>query len=50
MGSNILMTCGGFALAVLGCIVAWHNCRTTGFFITSTGVIMMIMSLPKTED
>jgi len=48
MVSRIIMTCGGFALAFLGCIIAFHGSKNLGTVIASVGVIMLFSSLPST--
>ena len=48
MGSRILQTCGGFALAFLGCLLSYHGDKTVGLLLAVGGTIMLFNSLPST--
>ena len=48
MYTRILQTCGGFALAFLGCIVSFNGVKDLGLLLAVGGVFLIIWSLPST--
>jgi len=50
MVSRILMTCGGFALAFLGLIVAIHGSTLYGFVALVVGVALLTSSIPTHRE
>lgn len=48
MYSRILQTCGGFALAFLGCIFSFNGSKDLGLLLAIFGVALMFWSLPST--
>lgn len=47
MVSRILMTCGGFALAFLGCAISLHGNSTIGLIMAVGGVITCLSGLDR---
>ena len=48
MLSRIMQTCGGFALAFLGCVLSFHGSKDLGLLLAVCGVALMFWSLPST--
>jgi hypothetical protein len=47
MVKTILMTCGGFALAFLGCALSLNGYKEIGLLLAFGGVAMFLMGLGR---
>ena len=45
---KVLELCGGFALALLGCIISFHGSTNIGLVLASGGILVLLNSLPST--